>query len=177
MSINGRVVRLKQAGRYASAQVHFGGERFGQAHEITLAPEADGVLTGTFTVPRRIFDQLAARRREWPIPWTSQDLDTTWLAPERLLLFVQFAEGNDTMQISGMLDGVPLSLKAAYSSTRVHPASFVGFYADLSGIAPDTQHNLKLRFPGTGPAKLLGVFFDNVEPQRTEDTVPATVPE
>ena len=26
------------------------------------------------------------------MPWTKEDLETTWLAPERLLLFLQIAE-------------------------------------------------------------------------------------
>ena len=89
-----------------------------------------------------------------------------------LLLFVQFAEGMDTMRPVAMLDGQPLELKAAYSSTRVHPASFVGFYADLSQVTADREHRLALQLTGEAKSKLLGVFFDNVEPQFTEEIVP-----
>jgi hypothetical protein len=172
MTVNGHAVQVTQAGCYVSAQVHFGGQSFRQAEPITLAPAQDGSLAGTFTLPQRILAQLAERKRAWPIPWTPEDSETTWLVPERLLLFVQFAEGSDSIPISASLDDKPLTLKAAYSSVRVHPASFVGFYADLSAIAPDQQHNVSLRLPVAARTKLQGVYFENVEPQFTEEIAP-----
>ena len=36
----------------------------------------------------------------WPIPWTAEDLRSTWLAPERLLLYVQLAEPDDQWSAS-----------------------------------------------------------------------------
>jgi hypothetical protein len=172
MTVNGHAVTLAQTGCYLSAQVHFGGTHFGQAEELALAPGQNGALAGTFTLPQRVREQLAARKKAWPIPWAPEDYDTTWLASERLLLFVQSAEGDDAIPISASLDDQPLTLKAAYSSVRVHPPSFVGFYADLSTIAPDQQHRLVLKLPEGTQAKLEGVFFDNVEPQSTEEIVP-----
>jgi hypothetical protein len=172
MTVNGHAVTLAQTGRYLSAHVHFGGTHFGQAEELALAPGQNGALAGTFTLPQRVREQLAARKKAWPIPWAPEDYDTTWLASERLLLFVQFAEGDDAIPISASLDDQPLTLKAAYSSVRVHPPSFVGFYADLSTIAPDQQHRLVLTLPEGSQAKLEGVFFDNVEPQSTAEIVP-----
>jgi len=172
MTVNGREVQLAQAGRYVSARVHFAGEHFSQAEEIALAPAQDGSLAGTFTLPQRIFEQLAARKQAWPIPWTPDDYNTTWLAPERLLLFLQFADGSDATPVSASLDGRPLKLETAYSSIRIHAASFIGLYADLSTIAPDKQHKLVLRLPAAVQDKLQGVFFDNVESQFTEEVVP-----
>jgi len=172
MTVNGHAVTPAQTGCYLSAQVHFGGTHFGQAEELALAPGQNGALAGTFTLPQRVLEQLAARKKAWPIPWAPEDYDTTWLAPERLLLFVQFAEGDDAIPISASLDDRPLTFKAAYSSVRVHPPSFVGFYADLSTIAPDQQHRLVLKLPEATQAKLEGAFFDNVEPQSTEEIVP-----
>jgi hypothetical protein len=172
MTVNGHAVKIVQTGRYVSAQVHFAGERFSQAEEIVLSPEMDGTLAGTFTLPRRVPEQLAARKQAWPIPWTSEDYDTTWLAPERLLFFVQFAEGTDSIPISAFLDDQTMTLKPAYSSVRVHPNSFVGFYADLSSIASDHQHKLSLRIPDQARTKFQGVYFENVEPQFTEEVAP-----
>lgn len=172
MTVNGRDVRPLQEGRYVGARVNFGGERFSQDEEVPLTPTQSGDLVGTFTLPRRVFEQLAARKRSWPIPWTLDDYKTTWLVPERLLLFLQFADGSDTIPISASLDDSPLKLDEAYSSIRTHPASFVGFYADLSSIAPDKHHNLVLRLPPAARAKLRGAFFDNVEPEFTEEVVP-----
>ena len=103
-----------------------------------------------------------------PFRGRKEDYESTWLAPERLLLFVQFADGSDSMAVTGMLDGQPLDLRPAYSSIRTDPACFVGFYVDLSRIAPDVQHTIELRVPQVKPAQLQGIFFDNVTPQLTE---------
>jgi hypothetical protein len=169
MSVNGRAVDPTQAGHYVSTGLHFSGSRFAHSQKVSLAPDTEGKLKGTFIVPQRILAQLADRKKAWPIPWTRQDYETTWLAPERLLLFVQIAEASDKMQISATLDGQPLSLTRAYSSTRVHSPSFVGFYSDLSMIAPDSQHSLTLDLPQLKPEQFQGLFFDNVEPQFTEE--------
>ena len=172
ITVNGHEVRANQSGRYVGARVQFAGTRFGQAEQVLLSPSSGGKLTGSFIVPQRILNQLAARKRAWPIPWTQQDYETTWLAPERLLLFVQFAEGKDDINVSASVDGEPLSIKAAYSSTRVHPASFVGFYADVSGISAEKPHDLSIKIPADAIDKLRGVFFDNVESSLTQEIVP-----
>ncbi len=167
-SINGNAQRFVQHGRYVEAKVRFDGTRFAQAQQISMQPDANGTMTGSFVVPQRVFDQLDARKKQWPIPWTREDYQTTWLVPSRLLLFVQFADGADSMKVSARLDGKPLVLKPAYSSVRVHAASFVGFYADLSSITPDVRHTIELQTPETAKKKLQGIFFDNVEPQFSE---------
>jgi hypothetical protein len=169
MIVNGEAVKPTQTGRYVSSELHFSGTSFSRAQQISFTPDAEGTLKGSFVVPQRILAQLAARKRAWPIPWTSEDYETTWLAPERLLLFGQIAEANDAMQVSATLDGQPLPLTRAYTSTRVHAPSFVGFYADLSKIIPDTQHRFTLHLPQLKPGQFQGVFFDNVEPQFTEE--------
>jgi hypothetical protein len=87
-------------------------------------------------------------------PLDPGDYQTTWLVPSRLLLFVQFAGRRDSMNESAPLDEKPLVLKPAYSSVHVHAASFVGFYADLSGITPDVRHTIKLQTPETAREKL-----------------------
>ena len=129
-------------------------------------------VSGTFVVPQRVLDQLAARKLKWPIPWTQEDYESTWLAPERLLLFVQEADGNDSMKVEATLDGQPLTFKPAYSSSRPDAPCFVGFYADLSAVAPDVRHTIELRIPQTGRGQLQGIFFDNVTPQLTETLAP-----
>jgi hypothetical protein len=168
MTVNGNPVQFKQSGNYVDAQVNFQGTRFAQAQQIEVVPGADGSLSGTFAIPRRIFDQLAARKLKWPIPWVREDYETTWLAPERLLLFVQFADGSDSTRVEASLDGRPLAFKPAYSSSRVDAPCFVGFYADLSTLAPDVRHTIELRVSQEAAGQLQGVFFDNVTPQLTE---------
>lgn len=172
LTVNGKAQTFTQTARYVEAQVRFDGDRFSQAQEISLARGTDGELAGSFQVPQRIFDQLNARKQAWPIPWTQEDYESTWLVPERLLLFVQAADGKDSASVAATIDGQPLKFQPAYSSSRVDSPSFVGFYADLSTIAPSTSHTIKLETTGLEPAQLQGVFFDNVEPQLTESIKP-----
>jgi hypothetical protein len=118
-------------------------------------------------IPPRIFAQLTARQRAWPIPWTKEDLDTTWLAPQRLLLFVQIAVPNDQMKVGMKLDGRTVKLKTAYSSIRANAPSFVGFYMDASSLKPDHTYKVELNLPKLDPGQFQGIFFDNVEPEYT----------
>jgi hypothetical protein len=171
MVVNGTAVQAQQSGRYVSVNLHFAGTRFRQAEQIALFTDTAGRLHGKFSVPQDIFAQLAARKKAWPIPWTPEDYKTTWLAPERLLLFIQIAEPSDTRHLSATLDGQPLTLSRAYSSVRVHSPSFVGFYADLSKIAPERQHSFTLQLPQLRAGQFQGVFFDNVQPRLTEELV------
>jgi hypothetical protein len=172
LTVNGKAQPFTQSGRYVEAQVRFDGDRFAQAQEIALTGGGDGELAGDFRVPQRIFDQLDARKREWPIPWTQEDYESTWLVPERLLLFVQAADGTDSASVKATIDGTQLKIQPAYSSSRVDSPSFVGFYADLSKIAPAVRHTIKLQMTGLAQSQLQGVFFDNVEPQLTESIAP-----
>ena len=122
-----------------------------------------GTFAATFTVPRWVFDQLAARRRAWPIPWTAADSLATWLVPERLLLFVQLAEPDDAWTASLQIDGRPVELEKAYSSIRRVPRDFVGFWADISALAAGESHTLELQLPTLKQRQLQGVFLENVE--------------
>ncbi len=131
---------------------------------------AGGRFSARFTVPQRVFDQLAARRKAWPIPWTAEDYRTTWLAPERLLLFVQIAEPDPSWEARLTIDGRVVELRKAYSAVRTAPRTFVGFYADLSLLSADREHTLELELPRLRPGQLQGVFFENVETEFTDES-------
>jgi len=153
--------------------VTFEGARFHHYQQIDTyrSDFTGGTVEATFRVPKRVFDQLAARRKSWSIPWTVEDFNTTWLVPERLLLFVQIAEPDDKWSATLTIDGKIVELKKAYASIRQNRRNFVGFYADLTSISPDFDHILRLETPsGLKPGQFQGVFFENVE---TEYTKPA----
>ena len=123
---------------------------------------------GKFRVPQRVFDQLAARRKAWPIPWTAEDARSTWLEPGRLLLYVQFAEPDDRWSVTLNVDGKPVELRKAYASVRANRRNFTGFYADVSNLAPDVEHRLEVALPqGLKAGQYQGVFFENVETEWT----------
>ena len=149
--------------------LRFAGAPFGQYQQVGEYDPAfaGGRWSGRFNVPQRILDQLAARQNAWPIPWTAEDYRTTWLAPQRLLLFVQIAEPDDRWEATLRIDGKVVELKKAYTAVRVARRTFVGFYADLSLVAPDREHSIELELPTLRPGQFQGVFFENVEPEYT----------
>jgi hypothetical protein len=149
----------------------FAGEPFRHYQQIdTYDPNfTGGTVRASFRVPARIFDQLAARRKAWPIPWTGEDYRSTWLVPERLLLYVQLAEPDDRWTASLKIDGAAVELTKAYASVRANRRNFVGFYADVSKLAPGREHTLELELPrNLKPGQFQGVFFENVETEYTE---------
>ena len=129
-------------------------------------------VSANFRIPKRVFDQLAARAKAWPVPWTPEDLRSTWLAPQRLLLYVQLAEPDDHWSASLKIDGRPVDLLKAYASVRANRRNFVGFYADVSKLTADEEHKLELELPqGLKAGQYQGVFFENIETEYTSELV------
>jgi len=172
--VNGHSEKSSQANGVVTVGLHFQGAPFSHMQQVgTFDPNfAGGTFTSSFNIPQWVFDQLAARQKAWPIPWTPDDLKTTWLAPQRLVLFVQIAEPNDGMQAHLTLDGTPVELQKAYSSVRPNPGSFVGFYADVSSLHPGHEYKVELTLPVLRPGQFQGLFFDNVEPGYTSQIEP-----
>ena len=169
VSVNGRSRAFFQTGDYVSIPLRFAGQPFVQSQQVDLVARGDGrTLAGSFLVPERVKSQLSARRVRWPIRWSPEDYENTWLVPERLLLFVQIAQPSDGEQVQIKIDGEPVNLRKAYSSVRAHAASFVGFYADISSTKPDVVHSLEINLSELAEGSFQGVFFDNVEPEYTE---------
>jgi hypothetical protein len=170
-TVNGRAVPIaskSEAG--VTLPVGFEGTPFRQYQTVIegVAAPAGGRVTGRFTVPRRVFDQLAARRKAWPIPWTPDDFRTTWLVPERLFLFVQIAEPDARWDARLTIDGRTFELKKAYTAVRAAPRTFVGFYADVSMLDADRAYDFELELPALKPGQFRGVFFENVETEYTD---------
>ena len=57
----------------------------------------------------------------------------------------------------------------AYNSIYGHSPkrTFLGYYADVSSLAPDVAHRISVRVPALPAGRFQGVFFENVEPERT----------
>lgn len=177
--VNGKELPFtRTSGGLIEIPVAFGGVPFRQYQQIDTynAAFTGGPVRTTFQIPQRIFDQLAARRKAWPIPWTAEDRRSTWLVPERLLLYVQLAEPDDRWSASLKIDGKPVELQKAYASVRVNRRNFVGFYADVSDLTADQEHKLELELPrGLKPGQFQGVFFENVETEYTEEIAAPSV--
>ena len=174
MRVNSVPVQFSRAADVVTAPIRFEGAPFRHYQQIGAYDPAfgGGRLAGTFSIPRRVFDQLAARQKAWPIPWTAEDFRTTWLVPERLLLFVQIAEPDDRWEARLTIDGRTVDLRKAYTAVRVARRTFVGFYADLSLLSPDREYSFELELPALRPGQFQGLFFENVETEYTERILP-----
>ena len=51
-------------------------------------------------------------------------------------------------------------------------STFVGWYADVSALAPDVPHAFEVRLPALAPGRIQGLFLDNVEAELTSEIVP-----
>jgi len=168
-SVNGVDVAPTRQGDVVELKVAFDGAEFRRLEAAAVGESTftGGTIRGEFAIPKRVFDQLAARKRSWPIPWTAEDSLTTWLVPDRLLLYAQFAEPNDKWDVRLRIAGQPVEMRKAYTAVRVVPSTFVGFYADVSRLAPDRPHRFELEVPAMRPGQFRGLFFENVEPEYT----------
>ena len=177
LSVNGRSVTFAQTGNVVTASLAFAGRSFTKCQQVGRydANFSARTFTGSFTVPKRIFAQLEARRKAWPIPYNQAELAATWTAPHRLLMFVNIADPKDEMEVSMTIDGRAVDVKKAYSSVyRSNPRNtFVGFYADLSSLTGDTKHTVTVQLPELEPGRFQGLFFDNIEPEYTTALAPA----
>jgi hypothetical protein len=171
--VNGRAMPFARAAAgVIEVPVTFAGEPFRHYQQIDAFNPAftGGTVTASFRVPQRIFEQLDARRKAWPIPWTAEDYRSTWLGPERLLLYLQFAEPDDRWPVSLQIDGRAVELQKAYASVRANRPNFTGFYADVSSLAVDREHQLRLELPRSLAAgQFQGVFFENIETEYTAE--------
>jgi len=114
---------------------------------------------------------LEERKKAWPIVYTEEDLLATWLGAGRLLLFINVAEPVDSMKVSLKIDGKAVEVKPAYSSVyrENERNTFVGWYADVSGLAADQAHTFDVELPKLAPGQFQGLFLENVEAEYTKE--------
>jgi hypothetical protein len=174
LEVNGRAIKpFAQKGTVLTATIRFAGTPFEHCQQIGSYDRsfAGKLFRSQFTVPEHVFTQLADRKKAWPVPYDEDDRRATWLAPERLLLFVQIADADDKMAVAMTIDGKPVEIKPAYGA--IYPdareRTFLGFYADVSRLTPDTQHEVELTLPALRPGQFQGLFFENVEAELTAE--------
>lgn len=171
VAVNGRAMPFEQSGSVIGAGVRFAGKRFSHSQQIgAYDPDFTGkTYTGAISIPKRIFIQLEKRKKSWPVPYTEDDLEASWLGPYRLLLSIHIADAADSMDVSLRIDGEPVAVKKAYNSIYGQGSrrTFMGFYADVSGLKPDVKHTFEVSLPELQPGQFQGLFFDNVETEYT----------
>src|SRR5208283_6241768 len=91
VTVNGVAMKFNREGEMVTLPLRFEGELFSRSQQVGSYDLRfnGGIFRGEFRIPARIKQQLTTRKEAWPMPWTKEDLQCSWLAPERLLLFVQ----------------------------------------------------------------------------------------
>ena len=138
---------------------------------------AGGNLTGSVLVPQSVLDQLADRAAAYPVPWTADDEAVSWLAPHRLLLYLDLGMGNVGQgalgQFAAWLGGdtpTPVAVLPVWSCRSWQLAQcFSGFWMDLSAavssgaLAPGVPTQLIITFPPLAHGVFGGVVYENVD--------------
>jgi hypothetical protein len=155
-----------------SATVRFAGKAFSRSQSAGEVPAGfgGGIFKARISVPARVFTQLADRKKAWPVSYSEDDLRAPWLGSWRLLLHIPIIEGTDAMDVSLKINGLPVEVLKAYNSVYPHSAerTFIGHYADLSRLRPDSPCDLEVSLPTLEPGRFEGVFFENVETEYTK---------
>jgi hypothetical protein len=175
VTVNGRApASFGQKGGLLTLPVTFAGARFAHCQQVGAYDRAfsNTVFRAGFTVPQRVFTQLAERRKAWPVSYTEEELLATWRGSDRLLLYLQIADPDDKWTVGLKLNGQAVEVRKAYSD--VFPLgrerTFTGFYADVSSLKPDTRYEVEVKLPDNlQPGQFQGVFFENVEAEFTSE--------
>lgn len=172
-TVNGTRMEVEQSGAMASLKVRFAGAAFAPRQQIgRYDPQfAGGVFRAKAVIPARVFQQLEARQRRWPVDYTGEERAAAWLNSDRLLLFLNVAEPDD-VNMKGVtleVDGQAVTLKPAYTAiVRNNPRNtFTGWYADLSDIQAGVEHTFEVQLPRLAPGQFQGLFLDTVEAEYT----------
>ncbi len=170
--VNGVRTGFTQVGSKVKLSVRFAGDRFDRCQQLgTFQPEfTGGVFQASTRIPERVFRQIAARKRAWPVDYSAGERQAAYLNSDRLLLFINVAEPDDEkMSVSLQVDGRAVTVKPAYNSiARSNPAnSFVGWYADVTSLEPGVEHTFSVGLPKLRPGQFQGLFFDTVEADST----------
>ena len=193
MTINGKDHPFRQQGQTLNARVKFQGQYFPRAHSLSeYDPGFQGqTVEATLRIPERINQQLEQRKKDWPVPYTYDDKKAPWLAPSRLLLYIQVAEpyrkmeqqfprGEDTItrmvdkpirkdEYGLQIDGKPFPIHEAYNG--VYPyieRSNLGIFADISDLEPGMEHTIRVKLPeNLRPGQFQGLFIEHVENEYT----------
>jgi hypothetical protein len=167
-TVNGKPATFKAGNGCGTIPVTFAGMRIDHCQQVgAYDPGFSGkAYQADLTVTQQVFEQLAARRKAWPVDYTEEELLATWRGSDRLLLFIQIADPNDEWSVGLKIDGQPVEVKKAYGD--VFPLgrerTFSGFYADLSKLPPNVPHKLEVALPdGLQPGQFQGLFLENVE--------------
>ena len=135
------------------------GTSFGRNPELCgdgAGAMVNGDWTCKFTVPSRVISQLKARNASFPLEYdlrtnSTNDANTAWMAPGRLLMWVKYRNADPKLNVSGSIDGHQMLWRKAYNTIVANPHRFIGYFADVTPLVQaDKPQTLTLQLPQTG---------------------------
>jgi hypothetical protein len=189
--VNGKKVAFSQSGERVNCTVQFKGSYFPKAYSLVKYNSSfkGNSVTAEMTIPKRIFEQLNQRKIAWPISYSDDDKLAPWLAPSRLLLYIQIADPYKDVKVQAdnkrdsivrkepmrksayslTIDGKSVELQEAYNG--VYPSverTYLGVYADISLLKPGVPYKVVVKLPvGLQAGQFQGLFIDHVEDEFT----------
>jgi len=150
-----------------------------------------GTYATSITVSSAMSAQLKDRQQRYNVAWLPEDLDASWLAPSRLLLYIYIVRPSPSLPTPVVLvDGKAVPVTRQYNSRGNHaivPAgggavsgntakTFLGWYIDCSLLRPDVQHHLSIDLSWTEVQRkmhpFLGIYWHNVEDAMSSEVLP-----
>ena len=189
--INGKRIIFSQTNKRITCTIQFKGDYFPKAYSLIKYDRLfkNDSVEANLIIPERVFHQLNKIKTIWPITYSEDDKIAPWLAPSRLLLYVQIAQpyrniekqtGNNKIvrqvpirksEYSVKIDGKPYELNEAYNG--VYPTverSNLGIFVDISSLKPGIVHKINIKLPtGLKPGQFQGLFIDHIEDEFTTE--------
>ena len=60
------------------------------------------------------------------------------------------------------INGDRVEIRKAYNGIYGGDRTFMGFYADIPSLEPDTKYQVEVRLPGLEPGQFHGLYFENI---------------
>ena len=185
LTVNGRSVSLTETGdcaRYRSlgasitcttAQVKMSGDATLRARaEATVMPPPSGYngswFNSTIIVTSAMLAQLDKQQAGFPVQWTKEDMDATWLG-NRLKLFA-FITNPDLNKTRPRLwvNSSEVTMVAAYNSRHpVDQSVLLGWFFDATHLATGT-HQASLLMPPLNGSQFVGLFWNGLSDALTD---------
>merc|ERR1712070_693549 len=191
-SVKGSPMHCFQGDACIKASVTFAGSASLRTNMMAapMQQKKDGTYQASITVTSDMAVQLRHRQASYNISWVKEDLDASWLAPSRLLLYPYVARPSPSLPDPVILiDGKAMSLTRQYNSRGNHAIvppgggavagntarTFLGWYVDCSHLKVDTKHSVSIHFPWSETEReahpFSGIYWHNIQDSFSDELI------
>merc|ERR1712070_907185 len=191
-SVKGSPTHCFQGDACIKASVTFAGSASLRTNMMAapMQQKKGGTYQAKITVTSDMAVQLHHRQASYNISWVKEDLDASWLAPSRLLLYPYVARPSPSLPDPVILiDGKAVSITRQYNSRGNHAIvppgggavsgntarTFLGWYVDCSHLKVDTKHSVSIQFPWSDIElenhPFSGIYWHNVQDAYSDELI------